>query len=271
MSVINVQYYGNNNLFGIIEREFQAIVPSAQPIVREFIEKLNQMGLPRRMSLFFLLVVLAIVLFAASLFLIFANIYFFSLAIAGILLLIIVGCSYQRFFKKIKKQIKTLCSEYRMKLIEWYDITELGTIQLKSGRAHTSQNIIRISSVVINLNEQNMEAENNEQIPFFTYHPKDQGYSQANINSQTELLTQPMTPFQEIASPQLNQTDKKPEPIKSADSIAKTEITTRKPNLENIEINEEMIEVRTVPPTPQNMPHGIPVESVYSIPRRTNP
>jgi hypothetical protein len=267
MSVINVQYYGISGLFRITEREFQALVPSAKPIVKEFVEKLNQMGLSRRMNLLFFLVVLAFVIFLTSLFLILANIYFFSLAFAGILLVIIVSCSYQRFLKKIQKQIETLCSEYRIKLIEWYDISEIGIIQLKSGCAHTSPNIIRITSVVINLNEQNIEAENTEPIPFFTYHPKEQGYSQANINSQTELLTQPMTPFQEIESFQLNQADIKPEPIKSADSIAKTVITPKKPNLENIEINEEMIEVRTVPPTPQNMPHGLPVESVYSIPR----
>jgi len=279
MNSIAIRYRESQNLFLIYPSEHINLQENAKPVVQEMLDKLNSIKIKKRLSTWIFMGSLAVIILVAGLFLAFYNLYTLAVAGFGLVLLVISIVMFRLKLKAIRKGISAICVEYQQKLAPFYDIREQSQILMRASRTVAQPELISLIPVQANQPQEtplNLPFEiSNEPIPLFLYNPKKKEEGNVMIASDVEILTQPITPFHEVKSPHVkNKRTSMPDIITNfQEGQDKRPQETEQPG--GPDENNPVVEVHTLPPTPQNanQPQNIRLvmDSVYVIPGRRLP
>lgn len=282
MNQIAVRYQESPSLFFVDPSQFERAPAEARPIIQEMLNKLNSIPIKKYLTTWIIVGILAILLFISSIFLVFISFYLFALTGFGILLFVLSIVMFRLNLKKIRKKISAISVEFQQKLSAFYEVREQTQILMRASRTVIHTEVIILTPV--RHNQEPIQADiqaieintNTEPIPFYRYNPKKkEGGNKVVIGSETDLITQPITPFHEVQSPLLKNKIASIPPIVTNFQDERGENLLQEQDPQRPDENNPVVEVRTLPPTPQNFtqPQDVRMimDSVYVIPGRRIP
>jgi hypothetical protein len=276
MNVITIKYQESPSLFFVDPSQLDRASAETRPLVQEFLDRLNSISIKGALTTWVIVSVLAVILFFASFFLVFISYFVFALTGFATILFIVSIIMFKLNLRKVQKKVSAICVEYQLRLATSYEVRELSPILQRSSRTVTHSEVIILTQIPLEQPRPEPLLADLEQIPFYSYNPKKKELgNNFVIGSENELLTQPITPNHEPQSPLPKNKLTSTPTIGSITLHDQHANLAQPPRLPELDIENPLVEVRTLPPTPQNATQPadlrLVMDSVYVIPGRRLP